>query len=166
MPHVLDRILPRLSAARMDADLAAGRPPEASPRHAAHARRLVTPRTRHALAASWEHLLSTAHDPTGSLSNRAPIRRDRLQRAEPEIRELIAALRATGPIPARGVAIAKRLLTDGSGPVYHAKAPDNLAATAALAVENLNPSLPLTHGLTEPSPGPTASPGRARPQRR
>ncbi len=147
MPYLLENILQRLNPARLDADLAAGRPPETSPQHAAHARRLATPRMRHALAANWEHLLLTAHGSTGGLSNRAPIRRERVRRAEPEIRNLIAALRATGPIFARGVAIAARLLTDGSGPIYNAKASDDLTASAALAVEHLDPSLPLTQEL-------------------
>ena len=70
-----------------------------------------------------------------------------MNRAEPEIRKLITALRATGPIPSRGVAIATNLLTDGRGPIYNPKAPDNLIATVALAVEHLDPALPLTQAL-------------------
>jgi hypothetical protein len=77
------------------------------------------------------------------LSHRVPIRRDRVHQAEPEIYELITALRALGPIPARGVAIATALLTDGLGPIYNPNAPDDLAAAVALAVQHLDPTLPL-----------------------
>jgi hypothetical protein len=72
-----------------------------------------------------------------------PIRREQLHRAEPEIRELIEALRASGPMPARGVAIATNLLTDGRGPIYNAKASDDLTATVIRAMKHLNPALPL-----------------------
>ncbi len=150
MPSLTDNIRLHLNSARLDADLAAGIAPEASPLHAARARHLVTPRFRHVSAANWEHLLLAAREPTRGLSGRVPIRRERVNRAEPEIRELITALRATGPIPSRGVAIATNLLTDGRGPIYNPKAPDNLRATVALAVEHLDPTLPLTHALSAP----------------
>jgi hypothetical protein len=150
MRNLLHNIQLSINPAHLDADLAAGMPPESSPRHAARASHLVTPRTRHALAANWEHLLLISHTPTGGLSNRAPVRRERIHQAEPEILELISALRATGPMPARGVAIAVRLLTDGCGPIYNAKAPDDLTAEVELAVEHLDPALPLTYNLIEP----------------
>ena len=81
-----------------------------------------------------------------------PIRRERLHRAEPEIRELIEALRASGPIPARGVAIATNLLTDGGGPIYNAKASDDLTATVIRAMKHLNPALPLVYDPIESAP--------------
>jgi hypothetical protein len=151
MHNLSEVILLRLSAARLDADLAAGMSPETSSRHATRARRLVSPRTRHALASDWEHLLSVSHGTTPGLSGRVPIRRERLHQAEPEIRELIEALRASGPVPARGVAIATNLLTDGRGPIYNAKAPNDLTATVMRAVVHLNPALPLIDGPIEPA---------------
>jgi hypothetical protein len=150
MPTIAENIRLLLNAARLDADLAAGTAPEASPLHAARARRLVTPRIRHTSAANWEHLLLTSREPTRGLSGRAPIRRERVKRAEPEIRKLITALRATGPVPSRGVAIATNLLTDGRGPIYNPRAPDTLTATLALAVEHLDPAQPLTQALSGP----------------
>jgi hypothetical protein len=149
MPNLLDNIVLRLNRPRLDADLAAGQPPETSPRHAARARGLVAPRMRHALASNWEHLLVTAQSPPRGLTNRAPIRRERVHHAETDIRELITALRATGPIPARGVAIATRLLSDGRGPIYNRNAPDDLTAVVALALEHLDPTQPLTYDLIE-----------------
>jgi hypothetical protein len=72
-----------------------------------------------------------------------PVRRQQLHCADAEIRELMEALRATGPMPARGVAVAARLLTDGRGPIYNPNAPDDLAATLRFAIEQLDPALPL-----------------------
>ena len=144
MQNLRDTILIRLRAGRLDADLADGYAPEQSRWHAARARELVAPHRRHVLAASWERLLATAGDRTRARSNRLPIRRDQVRRAEPEIRELIAALRAVGPMPVRGVAIASALLTDGCGPIYNRFARDDLAAVVALAAEHLDPALPLT----------------------
>lgn len=149
MRNLYEKLVLCLNAASLDADLAAGLPPEMSPRHAARARRLVSPRARHALAGNWEHLLLISHGATPGMSGRVPIHRQRLHRAEPEIRELIAALRATGPVPARGVAIATELLTDGSGPIYNAKAFYELTARVIQAVEHLNPALPLMYDLVE-----------------
>jgi len=138
----------RLNSARLDADLAAGVAPETSPLHAARARRLVASRMRDACAANWQHLLLISREPIRGLSGRAPICRERVRRAEPEIRELITALRTTGPIPARGVAIATHLLTDGRGPIYNPGTPDDLSTIVALAVEHLDPALPLTQNLS------------------
>jgi hypothetical protein len=152
MHNLSEDILLSLGAARLDADLAAGIPPETSARHTARARRLVTPRMRRALARDWEHLLLVSHRATRGLSGRVPIRRERLHRAEPEIRELIEALRASGPIPARGVAIATNLLTDGGGPIYNAKASDDLTATVIRAMKHLNPALPLIYDPIESAP--------------
>jgi hypothetical protein len=147
MPNVSERILLRIGAARLDDDLAAGLPPETSSRHAARARQLVNPQMRHALATSWEHLLAITHAPPRGLSGRAAICRQRVYQAEPEIRELIVALRATGPMPVRGVATAIRLLTDGCGPIFNPNAPDDLTAIVARAVGDLDPGLPLTQDL-------------------
>lgn len=149
MPDVLTNILLRFGAAATDQELAAGRPPDTSPHRAARARQLVDPRYRHTLAANWEHLLEVTRRPPGGLSGRAPSRRDRVSRAEPEIRALIRALHVSGPVPARGVALAARLLADGSGPVYNPHAPEDLSAATARAIKHLDPSLPLAHELDE-----------------
>jgi hypothetical protein len=51
--------------------------------------------------------------------------------AETEIRELIAALRASGPMPVRGAATATSLLADGCGPISNCNSQDDLKATVA-----------------------------------
>jgi hypothetical protein len=151
MRSLLDNILLAFHAPCLDAELAAGVPPEISPRHEARARRLVAPQRRQVLADGWEHLLATARGPTGGLTNRTPIRRERIRGAEPEIREMITALRANGPIPARGIAIATKLLTDGCGPIYNNNARDDIKGTLALALAHLDPALPLSYELVRPA---------------
>jgi hypothetical protein len=143
VPRTANGLLLRLNAGRLDADLAAGCSPESTPRHEARARHLVDPQMRNALASSWEHLLAVTARQTRGLSGRAPLQRERVHRAEREIRDLIAALRTTGPIPVRGVAIATTLLTDGCGPVYNRNAPNELTAMLDLAIEQMDPELPL-----------------------
>jgi hypothetical protein len=149
MSGTRNSLLLRLKAGRLDADLAAGCSPESTPRHESRARHLVDPQTRHALAASWEHLLAVTARRTRGLSGRVPLQRERVHRAEPEIREMIAALRTTGPMPVRGVAIATTLLTDGCGPVYDRNAPNDLTAMLDLAIEQMDPELPLARELGE-----------------
>jgi hypothetical protein len=114
---------------------------------------------RNRVAADWEHLLATSHASRRGLSARVPICRRRVHRAEPEIRELIAALRAAGPMPVRGVATAIDLLADGCGPIFNPSAADDLVATVQHAVQELDPSLPLTSELAALAPHwPTAGP--------
>ncbi len=149
MPKLLEPIAVHLAAARLDAELAAGTSAEAGPLHARRARTLVAPRARRSLARSWEHLLSLAAQPPHGLSGRVPIRRARVLHAEPEIRALIDALEASGPVPARGVALARQLLTDGAGPVYNRAAADDLAERVAQAALELDPARPL---LPAPTP--------------
>ena len=140
----------RLNRTRVDADLAAGRAPETSPSHQLRACQLVAPRTRDALASDWERLLISASEHPRGISGRVPIQRARILQATPEIRTLVAALRASGPTPARGVAIAYLLLTDGSSsPIYDPKANQDLAPTLRRAIVYLDPALPLDHDLIE-----------------
>ena len=126
MQRVLNRALVTLIAPRLDAELADGQAPEMSPRHALRARQLSAPSHRSELAQAWERLLLLARAHPDGARLRVPIRRERVLRVEPEIRRVIEALRADGPVPAQGVAIARRLISDGTGPIYNPRAPDVL----------------------------------------
>jgi hypothetical protein len=149
MQKIPEPIALHFASARLDAELAAGATAEASALHARRARMLVAPRARRSLARSWEHLLSIAAQPPRGLSGRVPIRRARVLQAEAEIRALIDALNASGPVPAQGVALARQLLTDGAGPVYNRAASDDLAERVAQAALELDPARPL---LSAPTP--------------
>jgi hypothetical protein len=63
--------------------------------------------------------------------------------AEPAIRELVSRLSAALPVPARGVAMARVLLTDATGPLYSRQARDGLPAALEAAIAQLDPARPL-----------------------
>jgi hypothetical protein len=46
-------------------------------------------------------------------------------------------------MPARGIAMARQLLTDGRGPVYNPYAEGELSAAVEAATELIDPKLPL-----------------------
>jgi len=139
----LDRTLARARALSLDRDLAAGRPPEASRMLAARARDLVALRTRHLLAADWEHLLRVARRPARPHTPLAAICRGRVAAAEPDIRELVTRLRAALPVAARGVATASTLLGDGAGPLYNKGSRRDLSADVRQAARQLDPAASL-----------------------
>lgn len=152
MQKITNSLMVRVNRSRLDAELAAGRSPEISPQHGVRARQLVAPRNRDALARGWEHLLLSAGAPARGISGRVPIQRTRIRQAAPEIRALASALRASGPVPVRGVAIAYSLLTDGcSSPIYDPKARQDLGPMLTRAIGYLDPALPMAHDLIEPA---------------
>lgn len=82
-------------------------------------RRLLAPRTRAALARSFEGMIREAsHPPKVPVRGIRPLfDRGVVARVAPELRRVNALLRADHA-PARGVALAKLLLTDGASPLY------------------------------------------------
>jgi len=75
---------------------------------------------RQALARNWLDVIVCARAPFAPLSPKVPIVRDRVIEAQYQIESLADALMA--PLPtARGVAMARSLLSDGAGPIYNAR---------------------------------------------
>ncbi len=160
-PHPLpprrpgDGVLARLFGASLDASLAAGHSPESSRLLAARARDIVSLRGRRSMAGNWEHLLRVARRaqraprgpraPAGAM----PVCADRVVAAEPAIRDLMNRLAAPLPVPARGVAMARVLLTDATSPVYSRRSHVDLSHAVAAAAAQLDPALP----LLPPEPG-------------
>ncbi|HXW46749.1 MAG TPA: hypothetical protein VEL03_18305 [Streptosporangiaceae bacterium] len=141
----LDRLLARWRGFSLDAQLAAGVPPEATRLLAVRARMLVSPGRRERLARNWALLLRTARQrPSGT--PRVPLCRDRILAAEPDIRAMEHALRARLPVPASGVAMASHLLADAAGPVYNRRSAVDLAAAVRAAISHLDPSAGLMPG--------------------
>ena len=145
-----DGALARFYGASLDAALAAGRPPESSRLLAARARDIVALRRRRSIAGCWEHVLRVArraqramhagsHPPAGAV----PVCADQVLAAEPAIRDLMNRLAAPLPVPARGVAMARVLLADGTSPVYNRHAGVALADAVTAAAAQLDPALPL-----------------------
>ena len=145
-----DGVLARLFGASLDASLAAGHPPESSRLLAARARDIVSLPRRRSMAGSWAHVLRVARRaqraprggpraPAGAM----PVCADRVAAAGPAIRDLMNRLAAPLPVPARGVAMARVLLTDATSPVYNRRAGVPLGDAVAAAAAELDPALPL-----------------------
>ncbi len=139
-----DRLRARLQASTLDARLAAGATPDHDRLLAVRAGLLVEPRYRATLARYWTELLDRARRPRGLADPRIPLARGRVLAAEADIRELADDLRATRPVPPRGVALANLLLTDGTGPLYSRGARRDLRAAVRNAIAHLDPAADLT----------------------
>jgi hypothetical protein len=133
-----DRLAARLLSARLDRELAAGRAPERSRLHAARAEHIVSLPFRQTLAEDWERLLWPRR--------RKPrlLHRERVAAAARAIRLLTGELRVPLPVPARGVALASMLITDGCGPLYNPSAKAGLEESVLRAVSFLDPASPLS----------------------
>lgn len=138
-PRWVDRLLARWRCRSLDAELAEGAPVDIDPRRAVRAAMLIEPGRRQSLADAWVAVLRRARQSTRVGDPRVPVVRTRVLSAGAEITELIDALRAPAPVPARGVAIASRLLTDGTGPVYSQRSQQDLSAAVRAAVQYLDP---------------------------
>jgi hypothetical protein len=137
------RSLARLCAASLDRQIASGLPPESNRLTAARAERLVSLPLRRSLAQDWRDLSARAAGPATARSPRVWPCRDRIMAADRDILALRRALSASLPVPARGVALARGLLSDGAGPLYNRSCPTDLAAALARVVELLDPTVAL-----------------------
>jgi hypothetical protein len=98
-----------LRAPRLDRALAEGADPASEPSLLARARRVTSWRMRRRIAGALEQLESGPG---------IPVRRDQLREAEDLIAELATALRSRERVSARGVLLARQIITDGCGPLY------------------------------------------------
>jgi hypothetical protein len=154
--RVTDKVLSRALGASLDRRLAAGREPEESRLLAARAQDIVALRRREELARYWERLLGVAARPAPALRNAAPLRRGPVLAAEPAISELAGLLRAPLPVSARGVAMARLLLTDAGGPLYWSGAPESLHVALRAAITRLDPEEGFFPAGSNQPPGPPA----------
>lgn len=134
-----DRALARCYQLSLDARLAAGASPDGGSLLAVRARTLVSPVKRQQLARDWGRVMRTAGEPR-SRRSAAPLCRDRIIAAEPAIHELQRSLLTSMPVPVRGVAIARQLLVDATGPVYNRRAPIDLRTAVLEAIRHMDPT--------------------------
>jgi hypothetical protein len=140
--HPWDLLLAHWHGFRLDSDLAAGASPDASVPLALRAQMLVRPRYRYELARSADRVLAAATQGAYFGRPRVPVCRDRVRDCSQEFGELIRRLRATGPVPARGVAKVGVLLADAGGPLYHRANAEDLRARVRDAADALIAALP------------------------
>ena len=138
-PRLRDWFAARAGASRLDAWLAAGASPEATPALALRAQLLVRPSVRRAVADSLDRLTTRATDPSAAPIAAVSLCRDRILRAVADLAELAHRLRAAGPVAARGVAEAAVLLSDGSGPLYNRGNREDLPDRVRGIIRDLDP---------------------------
>lgn len=148
-----DRFFGLLFASSLDRQLAQGRSPESNRLLAARAQLLVSPAMRRALAQNWEHLVGQARTPPVQRDPRVPLNRARIIACEPAIQEMLNALLAPLPVPARGPAMVSCLLSDGTGPLYDRRCSTGLGIALREATEQLDPSGSLVSAAWNTSSG-------------
>ena len=116
-PSVVARVIARLRADKFDHQLAVGVPARAGSPLAAHQARLTSTTEREAIARSLRSAVRDSH--TGAVfSSRIPVHPRNSAAAEDLIDTITLRLHSPRPVSARGMARLRRVLADGSGPLY------------------------------------------------
>lgn len=104
---------------------------------AARAWLLTRPSARERLASAFESVLVEAELSRGERSGGVTICHAEIEAAREEILRFAERVREPGRVSAAGVALARRLLADTSGPLYVASSDDELSRQMRRAVEAL-----------------------------
>jgi hypothetical protein len=116
----LTRLWVRLGATRLDRALAGGTSPNESEELSVRAGQLVEAAERNRIASSIQNVLDLAErDQRIFLGlTRLPVDRQRIEDNRNELARIVETLRGPNPVSPRGVAMARRLITDFRGPIY------------------------------------------------
>ncbi|MBI1378886.1 MAG: hypothetical protein GC157_15620 [Frankiales bacterium] len=140
-PTLVDRLVARLTADRLDRALVAGVAPESQLVLALHARRIATESSRRRLADVLARLLEAGQEWDRTRSPGPAIAvLPRVWAARDDLAALEQALLAPAPLSARGIATVRRLLRDGEGPLYRYEATGDVGAMARDALRTLEPT--------------------------
>jgi hypothetical protein len=132
-----DRLLTRLRASSLDAELAAGASPESSITLSLRAGLLCRPSYRRLLCQGVTRVVAAAERPASSL-RKAPVNRDAVHGARAELEAVAERLGAVRPVDVHGVARISGLLTDGTGPLYQASPAGRLRDELRAALEAMD----------------------------
>jgi hypothetical protein len=135
--HAGNQIAARLLASVLDRRLAAGAAPDDGALLAARAYQLASAAQRQRLTRGWLAALDRADRPPLPRSPRMPLLRARIAAAQGDIRLMLAVVQGTPAIRAEGVALARMLLTDGTGPLYNPRSCVDLAAAVQDATRRM-----------------------------
>jgi hypothetical protein len=133
------RPLAALFSPILDRKLAAGCPPESGGLLAARAERLVSASKRRGLVQGWERVLNEALRAARPRNPHVPLCRRRIIGAIGDVRTMLRALSTPLPVSARGVAMAGRLLGDGTGPLYNGSCAVHLSTALREVTAQLDP---------------------------
>jgi hypothetical protein len=103
---------------RLDEDLACGADPNSDPLRHERALELLEAETRRRIAANLRQALAEAEAPRRPFSVKAPIARAALRDSREDVEDVADRLASPAPVSPQGVAKARMLLTDGTGPLY------------------------------------------------
>lgn len=112
------RLAARSIGACLDRRIADGAPVDSDSGLVVRGHWLLSRPARDRLADAWSGVASDACATARLGDPRIPMRRGEVTDAAPMIAELVGILQGRGPVTARGVAMGRRLITDGSGPLY------------------------------------------------
>lgn len=135
-PTLKSRAHEWLHGRRLDDELASGADPSTDRALTLHAYRLLMPRSRARIADGLETAWRDAGRSHG-LSAKAPLAREAILAAGPELESLIAELRTDDRCDPRGVALARMLLIDASSPLYAPGSEEELIAALERAYRAL-----------------------------
>lgn len=113
-----DRMAARLLTWRLDGLLARGASPDSTPALSLRARRLIGRRERSMLAGSFQRVQREARRRQHPWDAAVPICGQQVQECGELFDELSERLMEPAPVHARGVALARLLISDGSSPLY------------------------------------------------
>ncbi|MGX9792017.1 hypothetical protein [Mycobacterium sp. MMS18-G62] len=112
------RLVAWLRAAELDHQLALGVPAPAGSALAVHQARLTSTAEREAVARTLRRAVQDADAGAVPLSPRIPVHANNIAGAAGLIEKITLRLHSPRPVSARGMARLRRLLSDGSGPLY------------------------------------------------
>ena len=136
--RVWDRLSARIRAAALDRALAAGTSPESGVTLAVHAQHLHNGAQRSLLARSLRRVGDSSQAPSAQHLH-APVDRQAVRRARPELEALAARLASSEPLDVRGVARVRTLLADGTGPLYREREPGRLRRELVATLASMDP---------------------------
>jgi hypothetical protein len=132
-----DRIAARLRGLDLDRQLAAGNPPESSAALTLRAQKLLRPAERKRMARGLRGLVRQAQRPP-SVPAGVPLARGEVLDAAAQINRLADRLDGAGPVDVRGLARARLLITDGTGPLYSGRQTGDVGNAVDKALDELS----------------------------
>jgi hypothetical protein len=127
---------------RLDRLLAAGVTPAGSPELALRALQLTRARHRRVLADSLEEIVRMAHGEGRRRGTSPSLATRDIRASRSALLQLAQVLRENRDVYASGVALAQRLLTDGTGPLYGHGLDDELWHATRDAIAALDGRIP------------------------
>ena len=140
-PSLRDRLAAHWLAHRLDLALADGVSPETSAPLALRAQRLTEPDRRWSIAGTLRRIVrdNDTHDRRRGRIGRVRPNPQAVKAASDALSELADTLADPGPVAAGGVALARLLVSDGTGPLYAPGCGNLLSARATQAMQQLRP---------------------------